>query len=161
MITQFHPISLCITLHKLVSRIILQRLKPYITEIINPCQVVFVLGRRTSDNIILVREIMHMMVRKTGPKGHMTLKLDLDSSYRKLLSFSKSFQIWLSLLWTWSPQLVFTFCGMDLLYQILSQVGGCIKKIHYLLICLFCVWSNYPFFLKRQFGRKKNPPHDF
>ena len=81
MITQFHPISLCITLHKLVSRIILQRLKPYITEIINPCQVVFVLGRRTSDNIILVQEIMRMMVRKTGPKGHMTLKLDLDKAY--------------------------------------------------------------------------------
>ena len=81
MITQFHPISLCITLHKLVSRIILQRLKPYITEIINPCQVVFVLGRRMSDNIILVQEIMHMMVRKTGPKGHVTLKLDLDKAY--------------------------------------------------------------------------------
>ena len=37
MITQFRLISLCNTLYKLVSCIILQRLKPYITNIINPC----------------------------------------------------------------------------------------------------------------------------
>jgi len=37
MLTQFRLISLCNTLYKLVSRIILQRLKPYIADIINPC----------------------------------------------------------------------------------------------------------------------------
>ena len=37
MITQFRLISLCNTLYKLVSRIILQRLKPYIVDIINSC----------------------------------------------------------------------------------------------------------------------------
>ena len=45
MITQFHPISLCNTLYKLVSCIILRRLKPYIADIINPCQAGFVSGR--------------------------------------------------------------------------------------------------------------------
>ena len=54
LITQFRPISLCNTLYKLLSRIIVQRLKPYIAEVISPCQVGFVPGRRTSDNIILV-----------------------------------------------------------------------------------------------------------
>ena len=53
-ITQFRLISLCNTLYKLLSRILVQRLKPYIAEIINPCQAGFVPGRRTSDNIILV-----------------------------------------------------------------------------------------------------------
>ena len=37
MITQFQPISLCNTLYKLVFWIIVQRLKPYMAEIINPC----------------------------------------------------------------------------------------------------------------------------
>lgn len=37
MITQFRLTSLCITLYKLVSRIILQVFKPYIANIINPC----------------------------------------------------------------------------------------------------------------------------
>ena len=45
LITQFHPISLCNTLYKLLFRIIVQRLKPYIVEVINPYQAGFVLGR--------------------------------------------------------------------------------------------------------------------
>ena len=55
MITQFRPISLYNTLYKLLSRIIMHRLKPYMAEVINPCQAGFVLGRRTSDNIIIVQ----------------------------------------------------------------------------------------------------------
>ena len=84
MITQFRLISLCNTLYKLVSRIILQRLKPYIVDIINPCQVRFVPGRRTSNDIILVQEIIRMMVKKSGPKGHVALKLDLEKAYDRL-----------------------------------------------------------------------------
>ena len=37
LITQFHLISLCNTLYKLLSRIIVQRLKPFMVEAINPC----------------------------------------------------------------------------------------------------------------------------
>ena len=55
MITQFRPISLCNTLYKLLSRIIMHRLKPYMAEVIHPCQAGFVPGRRTSDNIIIVQ----------------------------------------------------------------------------------------------------------
>ena len=84
MITQFRPISLYNTLYKLVSRIILQRLKPYITNIINPCQASFVPGHRTSDNIIIVQEIIHTMVRKSRPKGLVALKLDLEKAYDHL-----------------------------------------------------------------------------
>ena len=81
MITQFCLISLCNTRYKLVSKIILQRLKPYIAKIINPCKTGFVLSRRTSDNIILVQEIICTMVRKIGPKGRVALKLDLGKAY--------------------------------------------------------------------------------
>ena len=37
-----------------------------------------------SDNIILVQEIIRTMVCKTGPKGHVALKLDLDKVYDRL-----------------------------------------------------------------------------
>ena len=84
MITQFRPVSICNTLYKLVSHIILQRLKPYIVDIINPCQVGFVPSCRMSDNIIIVQEIICMMVKKSGPKGHMALKLDLEKAYDHL-----------------------------------------------------------------------------
>lgn len=84
MIPQFQPISLCNTLYKLVSCIIVQRLKPHITHLINPCQAEFVLGRRMSDNIILVQEIIHTMMNKTGCNGYVALKLDLDKAYDRL-----------------------------------------------------------------------------
>ena len=53
-ITQFRPISLCNTLYKLLSRIIVHRLKPYMAEVINPYQARFVPGRCISNNIIIV-----------------------------------------------------------------------------------------------------------
>ena len=61
LIIQFRPISLCNTLYKLLSRIIVQRLKPYIAKVINPCQGGFMPGRRTSDNIILVQEVIRTL----------------------------------------------------------------------------------------------------
>lgn len=74
-------ISLCNALYKLVCCIILQTLKPYIMDIINPCQVGFVPSRRTSDNVIIVQEIIHTKIRKFGPKGHVAVKLDLEKTY--------------------------------------------------------------------------------
>ena len=83
-ITQFRPISLCNTLYKLVSRILVQRLKPYMAEIINPCQAGFVLGRRTSDNIILVQEVIRTLRYRKGRIGYVAIKLDLEKAYNCL-----------------------------------------------------------------------------
>ena len=84
MITQFRPICLCNTLYNLVSKIILQILKPYIANIINPCQAGFVPSSRTSDNIILVQEIICMLVCRGRQRGYVALKLDLDKAYDHL-----------------------------------------------------------------------------
>ena len=78
MITQFRHISLCNILYKLVSRIIMQRLKPYMAAIINPCQAGFVPGRRTSDNITLVQEVIRTLKNKQGGTRYVALKLDLE-----------------------------------------------------------------------------------
>lgn len=37
-----------------------------------------------SDNIIIVQEIIRMMVKKSGPKGHVALKLNLEKAYDRL-----------------------------------------------------------------------------
>ena len=84
LISQFRPISLCNTLYKLVSRIIVQQLKPYMAEMINPCQARFVPGRRTSDNIIIVQEVIRTLISRRGPTGYVALKLDLEKAYDRL-----------------------------------------------------------------------------
>ena len=83
-ITQFCPISLCNTLYKLVSRILVQRLKPYMAEIINPYQARFVSGRRTNDNIILVQEVIRTLKYRRGRTGYVAIKLDLEKAYDRL-----------------------------------------------------------------------------
>ena len=84
LITQFRPISLYNTLYKLVSRIIVQRLKPYMAEVINPYQAGFVPGRRTSDNIIIVQEVIKTLISRRGQTGYVALKLDLEKAYDRL-----------------------------------------------------------------------------
>ena len=83
-ITQFRPISLCNTLYKLLSRIIVQRLKPYIAEVINPCQVGFMLRCRTSDNIILVQDVIWTLKSRRDRNGYVAIKSDLEKAYNRL-----------------------------------------------------------------------------
>ena len=80
-ITQFRPISLCNTLYKLLSRIIVNRLKPYMVEVINPCQAGFMPRRRTSDNIIIVQEVIRTLISRKGQTGYVAIKLDLKKAY--------------------------------------------------------------------------------
>ena len=62
----------------------MQDLKPYMAEIINPCQAGFVPGHRTSDNIILVQEIIHTLRYRRGKTGYVVIKLDLEKAYDRL-----------------------------------------------------------------------------
>ena len=74
LITQFHPISLSNTLYKLLSRIIVHWLKPDIVEVINPCQAGFMLGCCTSDNIIIIQEVIRTLISRWGRTGYVALK---------------------------------------------------------------------------------------
>ena len=83
-ITQFRPISLCNTLYKLLFRIIVLRLKPFMGDVINPCQAGFVPGRRTSDNIIIVQEVIQTLISRRGRTGYVAIKMDLEKAYDRL-----------------------------------------------------------------------------
>ncbi|MCI21120.1 cytochrome P450 89A2-like, partial [Trifolium medium] len=48
----FRPISLCNVTYKLISKIIVSRLRPFLDEIVSPLQNSFIPGRSTKDNAI-------------------------------------------------------------------------------------------------------------
>ncbi|KAK9994753.1 hypothetical protein SO802_024456 [Lithocarpus litseifolius] len=80
----YRPISLCNTVYKVVTKIIVARLRPYLDKIISPMQTAFVPSRKGIDNIIIAQEIIHSLGKKKGKTGYMALKIDLEKAYDKL-----------------------------------------------------------------------------
>ena len=81
---QFRLISLCNTLYKTVTKILVQRLKPELDDLIHPLQVSFVLGRKASYNIILAQEVIHSMATSKSKNGLMAIKIDLKKAFDRM-----------------------------------------------------------------------------
>ena len=80
----YRPISLCNTGYKIVTKIIVARLRPYLDKLISLLQAAFVLGRKGIDNAIIAQELIHTLNKKKGREGYMALKIDLEKAYDKL-----------------------------------------------------------------------------
>ncbi|KAL0012167.1 hypothetical protein SO802_007275 [Lithocarpus litseifolius] len=83
-LSNYHPISLCNTMYKVVSKILVARLRPLLGKLISPYQSAFVPGRKGTDNAIIVQELVHTISRKKGRSGFMAIKIDLEKAYDKL-----------------------------------------------------------------------------
>jgi hypothetical protein len=80
-LNQFRPISLCNTVYKIVTKIIVNRLRPILGNLVSPFQAAFVPGRRGIDNVIIAQELIHSIQRKRV--GLVSLSLSLI--WRKLM----------------------------------------------------------------------------
>ncbi|GKV15349.1 hypothetical protein SLEP1_g26146 [Rubroshorea leprosula] len=80
-ITQFRPIGLCNTSYKVISKILVNRLRPILDSLISPCQASFIPGRRGSDNVIILQELVYSFSKKTGKVGDLIFKIDLEKAY--------------------------------------------------------------------------------
>ena len=76
------PINLYNVIYKIISKVLVDRLKQVLANIISPTQCAFVPGRLITDNVLLAYETLHTMhYRKKGKKGSMALKLDVSKAY--------------------------------------------------------------------------------
>lgn len=83
-VTQFCLKSLCNTNYKIISMVIMERLKNYIPIWISPFQIGFMLRRNVQDNILVEREMVHNMDKMNGKKGVFVIKVGQSKSYDKL-----------------------------------------------------------------------------
>lgn len=81
----FRPISLCNFVYRIISKIMANRLKPFIHRIISPQQSAFIPGRLIQDSMVIANEAFHYIRHKNkGNQRLMALKLDLNKAFDRV-----------------------------------------------------------------------------
>ena len=84
-VTEFRPIALCNIVYKLISKVLANRLKVILPDIISESQSVFQSDKAISDNILVAFETLHhMKTKKSGKIGSMALKLDMSKAFNRV-----------------------------------------------------------------------------
>lgn len=80
----FRPITLCNVIYKLISKVLVNRLRPFLDNIVSPLQSSFILGSGTKDNAIVLQEVIHHLNKKKSKRGDIVFKLDLEKAYDRV-----------------------------------------------------------------------------
>lgn len=79
-VSDYRPTACCNTTYKLISKLLVKRLKPLLPSLILPNQTAFVQGRLLVENTVLASEIVHGYHRDKGP-ARITLKVDIAKAF--------------------------------------------------------------------------------
>ena len=125
-IGNYRPISLCNSIYKIISKVIVARLRPQLENIVSPFQTAFILGRRGTDNVIIVQELIHTIVQAKERKWYMAIKIDLEKAYDRIK-------------WSFIREILFKFNFSDKLIELIMSYislfstsllfnGGCLDS---------------------------------
>lgn len=83
-VKHFRHISLCNVMYKIISKVLVLRLKKFIFELVNLLQASFIPGHYASDNILITQEMLHSIQASKAVKGGMLVKLNPEKAYDKV-----------------------------------------------------------------------------
>nr|XP_025703912.1 uncharacterized protein LOC112805796 [Arachis hypogaea] len=84
-LNQLRPISCCNYIYKIISKVLVARLRGIIDKIVSPTQSAFISGRLIQDNIVIVQEAIHRITSK-GKEAtkDLAIKLDMNKAYDRM-----------------------------------------------------------------------------
>nr|XP_048336943.1 uncharacterized protein LOC107411956 [Ziziphus jujuba var. spinosa] len=78
------PISLCNSVYKALSKLLADRIRPFLDKIISPFQAAFIPGRWIGENSILANELVHTFKQKKKGQGLVAFKIDMQKAYDRV-----------------------------------------------------------------------------
>uniref|UniRef100_A0A2N9J6I4 Reverse transcriptase domain-containing protein n=1 Tax=Fagus sylvatica TaxID=28930 RepID=A0A2N9J6I4_FAGSY len=102
----------------IISKLLVNRLRPLLAKLIDPAQAVFVPSRWIAENIVLAQEIVHSFKKTKKKKGFVGFKLDFHKAYD-------------SLEWDFI-YLVLKAVGFD--HRVISLIQQCISTVNFTLL---------------------------
>ncbi|KAJ3685147.1 hypothetical protein LUZ61_014311 [Rhynchospora tenuis] len=83
-VTDYRPVSVCNFIYKVISKLLSARMRVIMSKLVGSNQCAFVPGRIISDNILLLREIMHSFASSAFPKQAFCFKCDLSKAFDRM-----------------------------------------------------------------------------
>lgn len=69
---------------KVISKVLVNRMKCVVPQLVSSNQCSFIPGRQMHDNVIILQEVIHLMHKKSMGPGWIVLKVDLEKAYDRI-----------------------------------------------------------------------------